>query len=165
MKKLFGLFAVLALMGAGCAGTGSNSQPAETSEPTDIPAEAADTTPVPFSELEKNILEGDDVMGEYRYTHEEGTCAEQGAPEVVRYFEDPDLGYFIIESGDGEYREEWATGLANNTIKFDQVALESGEADCSIQIKFGEDSGTYVCTVEDEEVCSSTVSGVGIPRS
>ncbi|PIQ67220.1 hypothetical protein COY25_01640 [Candidatus Uhrbacteria bacterium CG_4_10_14_0_2_um_filter_41_7] len=156
MKKTLGLLVALTLIGGGCVGGDASD--------TAVNDTVKQMANVPFSEVLGNILDRKDTYKEFRYTHESGDCLSHGAPNVISYFEDPNLGYFVVESGDGSYRESVASAMMNNEVSFNEVPLTDGAADCAVRVKYGEDKGTYICDIAGTVVCTSEVSAVGVLR-
>ncbi|MFZ2682072.1 MAG: hypothetical protein WAZ14_03205 [Patescibacteria group bacterium] len=165
MKKLLGLFAVLVMLGAGCAEVTVDNTTPDTSANGEEPSAMIDATlTVSLSELKNNILDAKKDVSAYVYTADSGTCVGQGAPAVISYHEDTTLKYFVVDSGDGVYSDNSVSATAGNLITFNEVPLTGGAATCQIQVSYGKDTGTYTCKIADKEVCASTVTATATMR-
>jgi len=185
MKKhliSFALAGGLILLGAGCApATPAPSAPANTAPEEDASAAAggtalaegeelaeAFTEPLKFSVFVESV--GDILMGmdrgfvEYRFDNGQGTCIDQGLPNAISYLKDPELGYFIVESADKSYRNEWVSATASNSVMFDEVPLTGGSAWCLVKVPWGSDVADGRCEINDVEVCTMTYDALAIPE-
>ncbi|MDP3970549.1 MAG: hypothetical protein Q8P90_02515 [bacterium] len=169
----------LLLIGASCTGTDKTDTNTATKTKTDTTVtptmtDEADTnsadidaeveveattsgTIIPFSEVGDNMLDAasSDMYSEFEFVNGTGTCVDQGLPEFS-YIDDPDLGYFIVESKDKTYQETWASLSFTGYLSFSEVPLTDGPADCTAISEFEKDEATVTCSIEEEDICEAT---------
>ncbi len=106
--------------------------------------------PMPFSELGMGIM---DAKDDYKITFEngEGDCLDQGFPTDLVYGPGN-----VVKTEDGSYTEDWTSVDFTGTIRFDEVALDSGSAACAATTSSEAGTADITCSVDEEEVCSVT---------
>lgn len=162
MKKLLALTLISALFLAACSKT--EDVDTDDSAMTD---DTAAVDQVPFSEVGMSMLSAskasrDDLKGypEFPFLQGTGDCVDKGFPSEFSYIFDDTLGYKIVASSDGSFRDDYIGLGANGLLNLIDVGFTlegvEGEPTCSARTTTGEDDATFECRVEDEVVCTAS---------
>jgi hypothetical protein len=107
--------------------------------------------PVPFSEVNKGIMDAADDYEYFSFVNMQGTCLDQGFPANLIYD-----SANVVKTEDGSYVENLTAVDFLGQISFDELPLSTGSASCIIGTSAGVDNANVKCSVNGAEVCAAT---------
>jgi len=157
MKKITALLALMLLvftLGACTGGTTDDAADTTGETTTEEVAEEVveETGPIVFADVGKGIMDAKEDFDHFTFEEWEGTCVDQEFPTNIIY-----TSANMIKTVDEEYVEDLTSVDFTGRIRFDEVPLTSGAAECTIKTTSGVTKAELTCSVEEEEVCTATM--------
>ncbi len=110
---------------------------------------------VPFADLQDDIMDAKENYKLFRFTEPEGTCMEMGFPENLVY-----KSTNMIMTEDEKYFDQGTSVDFTGMIRFRDVPLTEGKANCSIKTTTGINTANLSCKMAEgdteTEICTGS---------
>jgi len=135
---------------------GTEATKAELTEPAEEPVIEEVTGPVPFSEIDMDIMDASDVYS-ITFAEGEGDCIDKGFPAEFMYTDS------IVKTEDESLLDDWVSVDFTGRLSLIEFDIDEVEANCSVKTTTGANKAVLTCSVDaeeegadDKELCTGT---------